>query len=127
MLDYVAVLGFFIDGPGQFGIEAYHLFAKPLFDDVFQAYEGSPAYKQYLSGVDLYIRLLGVFPSALRRDVGSGSFEHLQKRLLDAFAGDIAGNRDIFDCFADFVDFVDIDDASLGGFYVVVSGLQQSQ
>jgi len=31
----------------------------------------------------------------LRGDVGDGAFEHLEQSLLDAFAADVAGNRDV--------------------------------
>ena len=64
-----------------------------------------------------------MFSSALRRDIGYGAFEHFQQRLLDAFARDIAGNRDVLGGLSDFVDFIHVDDALLGGLYVVVGGL----
>ncbi len=47
--------------------------------------------------------------------------------MLDAFARDIAGDRDIARRLADFVELVDIDDASLGGFDIEVGSLEQFQ
>ncbi len=63
--------------------------------------------------------------AALRRNIGDGAFEHFQQGLLDAFAGDIAGDADVVLRFADLVDFVDVDDAALGGFEIVVGVLQK--
>src|SRR5580700_4913094 len=53
---------------------------------------------------------------ALRRDVGDRAFQHLQQRLLNAFAAHVAGDGDVLAGFADLVDFVDVDDPALGGF-----------
>src|SRR4030065_1389360 len=65
--------------------------------------------------------------SALRGDVGDSSFEHFQQGLLDALAGDVAGNRNILRRFSDFVDFVHIDYAPLCRFYIEVCILQEAQ
>jgi hypothetical protein len=56
-----------------------------------------------------------------------GALEHLEQRLLHAFAGDVAGDRDVVRGLADLVDLVDVDDAALGRFDIVVRGLQQLQ
>ncbi len=63
--------------------------------------------------------------SALWGDIGDGAFEHFEERLLDAFAGDIAGDRDIARRLADFVELVDVDDASLGCFDIEVGSLEE--
>ena len=65
--------------------------------------------------------------AALRRDVGDRAFEHLQQRLLNAFAADVAGDADVAGGLADLVDFIDVDDAALGGFEIVVGVLKQLQ
>ena len=49
----------------------------------------------------------------------------LSKRLLHAFAGDVAGDGGVLVLAADLVDFVDVDDALLGAGDVAVGGLQQ--
>ena len=48
-----------------------------------------------------------------------------KQRLLDALAGDVAGDRDVVRGLADLVDLVDVDDPALGGFEVEVGGVQQ--
>jgi len=63
--------------------------------------------------------------TALRRHRRDGPFDHLEERLLDSLAGDIAGNGRIFRLAADLVDFVNVDDATLGAFNIVLSRLQQ--
>ena len=63
--------------------------------------------------------------SALRWNVGDGAFQNLQQRLLNAFTGNVAGDRWVLVLTADLVDLVDVDDASLGAADVPVRGLQQ--
>ena len=64
---------------------------------------------------------------ALRRNVCDRSFEHFQERLLNAFAGNVAGDRDVLARFADFVDFVDVNNPALRQFDVEVGGAQEFQ
>ncbi len=80
-----------------------------------------------MAGVHLDVLLLGMLAAALRGDVGDGAFEHFQERLLDAFAGDVAGDGDVAGGFADLVDLVDVDDAALRGFQIVVGVLKKLQ
>jgi len=53
--------------------------------------------------------------------------EHLQQRLLDAFARHVAGDGDVLASLADLVDLVDVEHAALGGFDVEVGGVQELQ
>ncbi len=105
--------------------EADRLAADPPGDDVFEADERAAADEQDVRRVHLDVLLLGMLAAALRRDVGDGAFEHLQQGLLHAFAGDVAGDRDVVVRLADLVDFVDVDDAALGRFEVEVGGVQE--
>src|SRR5579863_7036617 len=63
--------------------------------------------------------------SALRGNVGDGAFENLEQGLLDAFAGNVAGDGRVFVFAADLVHFIDVDDSGLGAAYVAVGGLQE--
>lgn len=63
--------------------------------------------------------------AALGQDRGGGALQDLQQRLLDALAGDIAGDRRVFALPGDLVDLVDVDDAGLGLLDVEVRGLDQ--
>ena len=83
-----------------------------------------PQMNRMLRRVHLDILLLGMLPAPLRRDVGDRPFEHLQERLLHAFARDVAGDRDVVGGLADLVDLVDVDDSALGGFEIEVGGVQ---
>ena len=65
--------------------------------------------------------------AAAGRDVGDRSLEDLQKRLLDAFAGNIARDRRVVVLAADLVDLVDIDNSLLGLFDVAAGGLQKPE
>ena len=49
------------------------------------------------------------------------------KRLLHAFAGDIARDGDVLGLAGDLVDLVDVNDAALGALHVVIGVLQQAQ
>ena len=119
------VAGCFSDG--RLAVESDLPLAKPLADDVFQSDECSAADEQNLRRVHLDVLLLGMFSSALGRNVGDGSLEHLQQRLLDALAGNVARDADVVLGFSDFVDLVDVNDAALGGFQIVIRVLQQLQ
>src|SRR5207249_3954052 len=60
-------------------------------------------------------------------DVADGAFEHLQQGLLDALAGDVAGDADVLAGLGDLVHLVDVDDAALGRLNVEVCRVQQLQ
>ena len=70
---------------------------------------------------------LRMLAAALRRHIGNSSFEDLQQGLLDTFAGDIAGDGDVFGLAGDFVDFVDVDDADLSPFQIIVCRLIEAE
>src|SRR5207248_4363877 len=87
--------------------------------------KGAAADEQDVGGIDLNILLLGVLAAPLGRDIADGSFKHFEERLLHAFAGDIASDRDVLGGFGDFVDFIDVDDAALGRLDVKIRGVQE--
>src|SRR6202043_956347 len=94
-------------------------------DDLLEPGEGTAAYEQNISGVNLQEFLLRMLAASLRRHRGDGAFHDLQQRLLHALARHVAGNRRIVGLAADLVDFVDIDDTALGALDVIVGRLQQ--
>src|SRR5207237_112839 len=69
--------------------------------------------------------LVRMLASTLRRNIGDRTFENFQQRLLNAFAGDVAGDGRVLVLAADLVDFIDIDDAGLGTSYIAFGSLQQ--
>src|SRR5207302_10970075 len=75
--------------------------------------------------INLDVLLLGVFAAALRRDVADRSFEHLEERLLHAFAADVAGDADVLARLGDLIDLIDVDDAALGRLDVEIGGVQE--
>ena len=105
--------------------EADSLLSKPFLDEFIDAHEGSSANEEDVSRVHLDVLLLGMLAAALGGDIGHDALEHLEKRLLHAFTGDIACDRDIVGCLADLVDLVDVDDSSLCGIQVVVCCLEE--
>src|SRR5712691_4270852 len=109
----------------QDGVEAHPVVARALLDDLLQAREGPAADEQHVGGVDLDELLVRVLAPALRRYRGGGALEDLQQRLLDALAGDVAGDRRVLALARDLVDLVDVDDAGLGLLDVVVRRLDQ--
>ena len=127
LLKDVCQLRFFIRQGRQFRAEANHLFAKAFLDDVVEADEGAATNEQDVGSVHLNVGLFGVLAASLRGDIGYCAFKHFQKRLLDAFAGDVAGDGDILIGLADFVDFIDVNDTTLGGFEVEVGVLQEAE
>ena len=63
---------------------------------------------------------MGMFSSALRRDVAGGAFEDFKEGLLDALAGDIAGDANIIGFASDFINLIDVNNPDFGAFYIVV-------
>src|SRR2546430_350073 len=72
-------------------------------------------------------RFAAPFAAAWRRDVGDGPLEDLEKRLLDALARDIAGDRGVVALAGDLVDLVDVDDPALRAVEIEVSGLNEPE
>src|SRR5260370_36093213 len=68
-----------------------------------------------------------MFTTALWRNVGHGSFQNLQQRLLYSFARHIARDGRVFIFPANLVDLVDVDDSLLGTLHVAVGSLQEFQ
>ena len=71
--------------------------------------------------------LLRVLASALRRDRGDRPLQDFQKRLLHAFAGNVACDRDVLAFAGDLVQLVNIDDAALGALHIKIRRLQQPE
>src|SRR6266567_5632411 len=109
----------------QDGVEAHPVVAGALLDYLLQARERPAADEQHVRGVDLDELLVRVLAPALRRHRGGSALEDLQQRLLDALAGDVAGDRRVLALARDLVDLVDVDDAGLGLLDVVVRRLDQ--
>src|SRR4051794_10767065 len=107
------------------GLEAERFLANTATDDALESDEGATHDKEDVSGVDRSEFLVRMFASALRRNVGDGTFENLKQGLLHAFAADIAGDGRVLVLAADLVDFVDVDDASLGAGDIAFGGLEQ--
>jgi hypothetical protein len=85
-----------------------------------------PTDKEDVGGVDLEELLLGVLAAALGGDVRGGALDDLQERLLDALAGDVAGDGGVLALAGDLVDLVDVDDAALRALDVMVGGLEEA-
>ena len=64
---------------------------------------------------------------ALRRHVGNGTLQNLQKSLLNTLAGHVAGDGTVLTLTCDLVDLIDIDDSTLGQLDIEISGLNQAQ
>ena len=107
--------------------EAHHAFGEAAVDDLIKAGESTAADEEDVAGVDLDHFLIRMLASALRRHVRHGAFQDLQKSLLDAFAGDVAGDGDVLGLLGDLVDFIDVDDTALGFLDVVVRGLDEAE
>ncbi len=109
---------------GFIGAEAHRLLANSLGNNLFQSNECAAADKEDVRGVNRSELLVWVLASALRRNVGDGTFQDLQQGLLYAFTADVTGDGWVFVLAANLIDFVDIDDAGLSAGYIAIRGLQ---
>src|SRR5690606_28442446 len=96
-------------------------------DDLVKTGKSAAADKQDIGRVNLQEFLLRMLAPTLRRYGGDRSFHDLQKRLLNTFTRDIAGNRRIIRLAGNLVDLVNVDDAALGTLDIVVGRLQKLQ
>src|SRR5262249_5272104 len=112
---------------GQIGAKAHGLAGDASADDVVEPHERAAAYEEDVGGGDLEKFLLRVLAPALGPDRRHGAFDDLEQRLLDALAGNVAGNRGVVTLARNLVDFVDVYDAALASLDIVVGVLQQRQ
>ena len=74
------------------GTEPQATFSDPVRDDLLQARERTRHDEKDVGGVDLDELLVRMLAAALRWDRGLGSLKDLQKCLLHALAGYVAGD-----------------------------------
>src|ERR1044071_886631 len=103
------------------------MFALALLNEAFQPHKSAAANKQDIPGIDPDVFLLRMFATSLRRDIAGGAFQNLQQRLLDSFAGNIAGDGNVFSFSRDFINFVDVNNAALSPLDIIIGVLQQTQ
>src|SRR6202023_2483757 len=96
-------------------------------DDPLEAVERATDDEQDVGGVDLDEVLVGMLAAALGRYVGARTLEDLQQRLLDALAGNVAGDGRVVRLAGDLVDLVDVDDSPLGAADVEVGRLDEAE
>ena len=93
-----------------------------------QAVKSATTNEKDVAGVNLQHLLMGVLASALGRDVGDAALNYLEEFLLDAFAGNIAGDGAVDAFFAgDFVQLINVDDALFGAGNVPIGGLNEAE
>ncbi len=109
------------------GAEAKRLVAHPALDQLVQPLKGTTADEEDVGGVDLHVLLLRVLASALGGHAGNGALQDLQQRLLDALAGDIAGDGGVLRLAGDLVDLVNVDDPLFRFLQVIIGRLDQFQ
>lgn len=109
------------------GGEADALAADAALDGLFNSREGAAADEEDVRRVHLNVLLLGVLSTALGRDIRDRAFEHLEQRLLHAFAGDVARDAHVAGASGDLVDFIDVNDSALSGFEIEVGALKESE
>ena len=65
--------------------------------------------------------------SSLVRNAGHRALQNLKKRLLDALAGDVAGDGDVLRLLRDLIDLVDIDNSVLRAADIIIRRLDDLQ
>src|SRR3546814_18152489 len=106
------------------GAEADRLVFHAGCNDTLEPGEGAAADEENILGVNLDEFLLRIFEAALRCDIRNRSFDEFQKRLLNAFAGNIASDRGAVAIQRDLIDLDDRDGALLRSFDVARKSVQ---
>src|SRR4029077_20111859 len=86
--------------------KAHRLLAGTARNHLFQAHECPAANEQDVGRVHRREFLVRMLAAALRRNVGYRAFQDLEKRLLHAFARDVARDRGVLVLTPDLIDFV---------------------
>ena len=102
-----------------------HFFTQTLFDNLFDAIEGSTHNKEDILSVHLNHFLLRMLASTLRRYAGNSSLDNLKKGLLHPFTRNITCDRHILTLLGNLVDFIYVDNTTFCTFDVKVSCLQK--
>ena len=109
----------------EFGTEAHFLSADSACYDFVDPFKRAADNEKNVGSVDFDVFLLRMFSATGRRNICYRSFNDFEKRLLDAFTADVAGDRSIFRFARDFVYLVDVDYAAFGLFNIVICSLNQ--
>src|SRR5689334_567297 len=96
--------------------EAHDPVAEPPLNDALQTDKSAATNKENASRVDANVLLLWMLAPALRRHIANRAFQDLQQSLLHSFAGNIAGDGNVFRFAGYFVDLINVNDAALRPF-----------
>src|SRR5690349_16401431 len=99
---------------------------EPALNRLFEANKRPTANEENVGGIHPDVLLLRMLSAPLRRNVAYSAFQDLQQRLLNAFAGHIASDRNVFSFSGDLVDLIDVNDAHLRPLDIVVRVLKQA-
>src|SRR5690606_15194215 len=86
---------------------------------------GASNNEQDVGGVELNEILMRMLASTLRWYCRDGTFEDLQQCLLNAFTGNVSGDRRVLAPARNLVDLVNVDNAGFGLLDSIVSSLEQ--
>ena len=70
------------------------LLADRALNDFVETDKRATADEENFFGIDLDIFLMRMLAPSLRRNIAGAAFQDLQQRLLDTFAGDVAGDAE---------------------------------
>lgn len=121
------IAGTALDFRAHLRIKAKTRLVGTSFDDFIEPVKRTAANEENLRRINLNKILVRVLTSTIGRDVGYRTFKNFQKRLLNAFAGHITRNRDIFTLPGDLIDLVDVNNAALCKFHIKIRRLNETQ
>src|SRR5215467_11044279 len=116
----------FLDLKG-WAAKAHHFLANAFLNDLVESDEGAATDEKNLFCVHLDVLLMRMFAPPLWRNIASAAFQDFQKRLLNAFAGNVPGNAYVVRFPTDLVDLVNVNNANLRSFHIVIGVLQKTQ
>ena len=107
------------------GIVSHHVCIESLCDFSLYTIESPATDKEDVTGIDVDIFLVGMFPTTLWWNIDHGALQQLEQTLLYALTTHIACDRRVVAFPGDFVNFIYKDNTSLCSLHLIVGHLQK--
>ena len=107
-------------------IVSYHMGIQTLGNLLFYAVEGTTANKEDILCIHLYVFLIGMLSTPLRRNIHFGTLQEFQQALLNALSTHITCNAGVVALTGNLIYLVYKDNTTFCSLNIVISNLKQT-